>query len=46
MANGKTYAEPGMQGHNTSRWAKRHVVKDAAKKTRRREAKARVEEDR
>ncbi len=45
MANQKVYAKPGMQGHNTERWAKRHVVKTAAKKARRQEAKLRVEED-
>ena len=45
MANEKVYAKPGMQGHNTARWAKRHVVKTAAKKVRRREARIRVEED-
>lgn len=44
MANEKVYAKPGMQGHNASRWAKRHVVKAAAKKVRRREARLRVEE--
>lgn len=46
MANEKVYAKPGMQGHNTARWTKRHVVKTAAKKVRRREASMRVEEDR
>lgn len=45
MANEKVYAKPGMQGHNTARWAKHHVVKTAAKKVRRREARMRAEED-
>lgn len=45
MANEKVRAKAGMQGHNTARWAKRHVVKSAAKKVRRREAQMRIEED-
>ncbi len=45
MANQKVYAKPGMRGHNTERWAKRHDVKAAAKKARRREAKLRVLEE-
>ncbi len=45
MANQKVIAKRGMRGHNASRWAKRHVVKAAAKKARRREAKLRVLEE-
>ena len=45
MANQKVIAKSGMQGHNASRWAKRHVVKAAAKKVRRREARVLAEEE-
>lgn len=47
MANDKAKAKAGMEGRGsrTARWAKRHVVKGAAKKQRRRDDRSAVREE-
>ena len=47
MANNKTKAKAGMEGRGsrTARWAKRHIVKGAAKKQRRRDDRYAVAEE-